>query len=147
MATAVLNWNPNQEPDLAGYKIFRQVDHDPETLLAVVGRVTSYTDATAPEQGTATYRLKAFDLAGNESDLSAAVSKTFVASPTPPPPPPNPLEEQLTILAVQVDALTQRVEQLELFKRQVLQGLCVTTKSTLRDMLRKTTQWSTQWCS
>ena len=82
MANAVLTWNANTETDLAGYKVYRGLDNATPTFLVSVGKVTTYTDSSLPSTNSSvTYRLTAFDNAGNESPLSVAVTKVYDANP------------------------------------------------------------------
>lgn len=79
-ADAVLTWNANTEPDLAGYKFYRAVQgctaQGPLAPLmkgsppapVQVGKVTTYTDTGLPAlDGTICWEMTAFDTAGNES--------------------------------------------------------------------------------
>jgi uncharacterized protein YdhG (YjbR/CyaY superfamily) len=82
MASAVLTWNANTEPDLAGYRIYRGFGLAAPILLASVGRVTTYTDSTLPNiSQDVTYNLTAFDSNGNESAHSVEVTKTVDVNP------------------------------------------------------------------
>lgn len=82
MASAVLTWNANTETDLAGYRIYRGFGTATPTLLASVGRVTTYTDTTVPNiSQDVTYNLTAFDTSGNESAHSVSVTKAVDVSP------------------------------------------------------------------
>lgn len=82
MAKATLTWNANAESDLAGYKIYRSVGTAPMTLLATVGKVTTYVDDPLPAiDGDIGYALTAYDTAGNESVRSLTVTKTVNAIP------------------------------------------------------------------
>jgi hypothetical protein len=75
-----LTWTANVEPDLAGYKIYvgtaSGTYNYPESAF-VTGRVTSYTVSNLPNGQTYFFAMSAYDSAGNESLLSAEVSKTF----------------------------------------------------------------------
>ena len=81
-ATANLSWNPNVEPDLAGYLLYRDgrlanatgpvIDDLTQFLL----RAPSYADANLPD-GTFRWVLHAVDLAGNVSDPSVPASATL----------------------------------------------------------------------
>lgn len=82
MASATLTWNANTEADLAGYRIYRGFGTTSPTLLASVGKVTTYTDTTLPNiSQDVTYNLTAFDTSGNESAHSVSVTKTVDVSP------------------------------------------------------------------
>ena len=75
-----LTWNPNKEPDLAGYHVYR-CSHLPctrasanESLLATLGKVTSFHFGTPA--GTQYYIITAYDSAHHESDSSNVVGFT-----------------------------------------------------------------------
>jgi fibronectin type 3 domain-containing protein len=75
--TATVNWAANTEPDLAGYKVFRNgglVGTVPAgTLTFTLGGLTNGT--------TYTFTLRAFDQNGNTSPLSTGVTATPVDLP------------------------------------------------------------------
>jgi hypothetical protein len=78
-AGAHLSWDPNGEPDLADYRLYRgaTADFTPDAgnlVASVVG--SSYVDA-APDAG-GFYKLSAVDVNGNESPFASA----FVAGTT-----------------------------------------------------------------
>lgn len=82
MASAQLTWTANTEPDLAGYHVYRGLGTATPTLLATLGKVTTYQDTTLPNVSqTVSYQLDAFDLKGNVSARSAAVSTTIDVTP------------------------------------------------------------------
>lgn len=82
MATSTLTWTANTEADLAGYKVYRGLGATTPSLLATVGKVTTYVDSTVPNvDGDANYFLTSFDKTGNESLHSVTVTKTFDATP------------------------------------------------------------------
>jgi len=71
-----LDWDPNTEPDLAGYNIYRdglQINEDPI-------KETSYLDAGLSQRGYE-YQLTAIDEAGNESPGSIGVLATPSGNP------------------------------------------------------------------
>lgn len=78
-----LSWNPNTEPDLGGYTVYRgaincEAQGPLQPLIKLDKGATEYTDATLPSTTTmACYRLTASDLSGNESLQSDQVSKSF----------------------------------------------------------------------
>lgn len=78
MAKATLTWNPNTEPDLANYKIYRKVGSAVSAVLATVPKgTTTFVDDPLPAvDGDITYDLTAVDTSGNESAHSVAVTKT-----------------------------------------------------------------------
>lgn len=65
-------WNPNQEKDLAGYRVYRgKSDPGPYYRLADVSKSQTYYDDTDVVNGdTWFYAVTAIDRAGHESDLS-----------------------------------------------------------------------------
>ena len=75
-----LTWAANAEPDLAGYKIYVGTNSGtygfPGSPFAA-GKVTSYTVAGLPKGQTYVFAISAYDNAGNESPLSAEVSKSL----------------------------------------------------------------------
>jgi hypothetical protein len=94
-ATTILQWNPNQEPDLAGYKFYHHAGgtcpSGPLPPLLVAGKqvilpkdATQYTHIAGTVNGQYCYELTAFDLAGNESGRSNRAIKTVVIDATPP---------------------------------------------------------------
>jgi hypothetical protein len=91
---ATLTWNANNEPDLAGYRIY-QCSQQPCTrssanasLLATLGKVTSF-NIGSPSVAQY-YFTTAFDSADNESSSSNLAIFTPAGAPPPPPPPPSP---------------------------------------------------------
>jgi fibronectin type 3 domain-containing protein len=79
---ATLTWNANTEADLAGYKIYRSIGTGPMTLLASVGKVTTYVDDPLPNiDGDVGYAVTAVDTAGLESFKSATVTKAVNTVP------------------------------------------------------------------
>lgn len=66
----VLDWANNSEPDLAGYRVYRRPRSGPFAIIAETS--TSFFRDTRVSAGkTYTYRVTAFDAAGNESPASA----------------------------------------------------------------------------
>lgn len=95
-SAATLLWDPNTEPDLAGYNIYRCsqlpcTKRSPgAALLTTVGRTTTSFNIGTPVV-VQHYVVTAFDTAGNESSESNIATYTpLTASPPPPPPPPPP---------------------------------------------------------
>jgi len=75
-----LTWTANREPDLAGYKIYVGTASGTYNFSGspfVIGKVTSYTVANLPNGQTYFIAMSAYDSAGNESPLSAEVSKSL----------------------------------------------------------------------
>lgn len=65
-----LFWNPNREPDLAGYRIYR--NNAPSGYFRLIAGVKEpyYVDRDVENGITYFYAVSAYDTAGNESDLS-----------------------------------------------------------------------------
>jgi hypothetical protein len=65
-------WNPNQEPDLAGYRVYRgpQEFGQYDFLVEVSASTTAYDDADVVNGDTWFYAVTAFDAAGHDSELS-----------------------------------------------------------------------------
>lgn len=78
MASAILTWNANTEPDLKEYRIYRKVGAAALAQLAVVPKgTTTYTDTPLPVMdGDISYNLTAVDTSNNESAHSVTVTKT-----------------------------------------------------------------------
>ena len=93
---ATLTWTANNEPDLAGYRVY-QCSQQPcgqafgsATLLTTLGTVTSFNIGTPAV--VQYYVITAYDFANNESSESGVATFTPTATPPPPPqsPPPTP---------------------------------------------------------
>jgi hypothetical protein len=89
IASIDLAWDPNPEPRIAGYRVYRQ-DLDSgspdvwHSLSPDLIRVTSYRDSTVTADKRYAYRVTAVGESGNESAPSAAASETAPESnPTP----------------------------------------------------------------
>ncbi len=76
-----LTWNPNTEPDLAGYKLYMGTSPGSYSQIFDVGHVTSYTVSTLVLGETYYFALTAYDIYANESgfstELSTTISQTF----------------------------------------------------------------------
>lgn len=80
-SSATLSWSPNSDSDLAGYKIYFGTASENYTAPGsptVIGKVTSYTVTGLQRNTTYFFALSAYDSAGNESALSAEVSKSIL---------------------------------------------------------------------
>lgn len=78
--SVTLTWAANVEPDLAGYKIYVGTNSGTYSFPGspfVTGKVTSYTISNLPKGQTYYFAISAYDSAGNESVLSAEVSKSL----------------------------------------------------------------------
>jgi fibronectin type 3 domain-containing protein len=68
-----LTWEPNHEPDLRGYQVYRA---EASGALAKLGEVTGeviYSDKTVVHAKRYVYAVSAVDKLGNESKLSATI--------------------------------------------------------------------------
>jgi hypothetical protein len=75
-----LTWTANGEPDLAGYKVYVGTASGTYSFPGsafLTGEVTSYTVSNLPKGQTYFFAISAYDNAGNESALSAEVSKSL----------------------------------------------------------------------
>lgn len=68
----IVEWYPNGEYDLAGYRVWRGPDgtNFDEMLIEAPQGTTRYTDTTVRNGVTYYYAVSAYDIHGNESDLS-----------------------------------------------------------------------------
>lgn len=80
-----LTWQPNTEPDLAGYIIYR----DYVEIARVGANATSYTDSNVQPNTTYTYGIKAYNTSNLVSNMSNTVTVTTPQAP--PPATPNSL--------------------------------------------------------
>jgi len=68
-----ISWSPSTEPDLASYRVYREVPGGPrEKVGEVAPPETSFRDASAAPGTRYAYVVTAVDRAGNESPPSAA---------------------------------------------------------------------------
>jgi hypothetical protein len=75
-----LTWTANGEPDLAGYKVYvgtASGTYNAPGSPFVAGKVVRYTVSNLPMDQTYFFAISAYDSAGNESALSAEVSKSL----------------------------------------------------------------------
>ncbi len=73
-ASFTLAWDPNQEPDLAGYKLYYGTSSRSYSQNVNVGNLTLYTLAGLQAGVTYYFAVTAYDTEGNESDYSNEVS-------------------------------------------------------------------------
>ncbi len=71
-----LSWEPDTEPDLAGYRVYRSVDGGAFEKTADVS-LPAYSDQKVEHGKTYRYAVTAVDRSGNESARSAAVEATL----------------------------------------------------------------------
>jgi hypothetical protein len=72
--SATLDWAPNTEPDLAGYRVYHGTAPGSYGPAVDVGLATTYTISDLPA-GTHYFTVTAYDAAGNESARATEVSK------------------------------------------------------------------------
>ena len=72
-AQVALAWDPNTEPDVAGYRIYYGLASDQYSSSIDVGNQTSYTVASLQDGKTYYFAATAYDRLGDESDFSAEV--------------------------------------------------------------------------
>jgi fibronectin type 3 domain-containing protein len=72
-ASVELSWEPDTEPDLAGYRIYSAVGAGAFEKVADVAAIPTYSDKSAEKGKTYRYAVSAVDRAGNESARSAPV--------------------------------------------------------------------------
>ncbi len=72
--SATLDWAPNTEPDLAGYRVYHGTAPGSYGPAVDVGLATTYTVSDLPA-GTHYFTVTAYDAAGNESARATEVSK------------------------------------------------------------------------
>ncbi len=80
----VLTWQPNAEPDLAGYHVYKQTGESWSRLTAAPISENTYTES-AVGNGTHTYRVTAVDTSDNESAPSNRADATVAIAPPPMP--------------------------------------------------------------
>ncbi len=72
-----LTWEPNLEPDLAGYDVFRRVPGEAQQKLnSELLKVPSFRDLQVAPGITYTYSIQAVDLRGNRSPRSAEAGES-----------------------------------------------------------------------
>ncbi len=85
-----LSWNPNTEPDLAGYNILMKEDRAPATTFniihTIIGTSTKYTVPDLFEETKYNFKINAFDEVPNNSSFSKVVSATTPDTTRPEPP-------------------------------------------------------------
>jgi len=68
-----LSWEPDTEPDLAGYRVYRSTGGGPFEKVGDLLQVPSYSDRGVEHGKTYRYAVSAIDRAGNESAPSSPV--------------------------------------------------------------------------
>src|SRR3990172_8865105 len=80
---STLAWDPNPEPDVAGYKVHVGTSPGTYTQTIDVGHVTTFTVPGLLAGETYYFALTAYDIFANESGLSGQVSTTIPKPPEP----------------------------------------------------------------
>jgi hypothetical protein len=75
-----LTWDPNSEPDLAGYKVYVGESSRVYTLTLDVGNLATYTVTGLQAGHTYYFAVTAYDTSGNEGAFSTEVSTTLLAA-------------------------------------------------------------------
>ena len=72
----ILEWTPNGEPDLDGYRVYRSSAQGSgySKMVSVTKKQSRYVDTSVTNEVTYYYVVSAFDTAGNESPFSDEVS-------------------------------------------------------------------------
>jgi IPT/TIG domain-containing protein/VCBS repeat protein len=81
-ATLTATWNPNPEPDIAGYRLSYGTTSGSYTTTIDVGKVTSAA-VTVTEGQTYYFAVRAYNTSGGISTYSAEVSATVSSATTP----------------------------------------------------------------
>ena len=72
-----LTWNPNMDPDLAGYNVYRWAEGSaPERINTELVLISSFRDASVSSGHTYSYAVAAVDVRGNESARSQPASES-----------------------------------------------------------------------
>jgi hypothetical protein len=74
--TIDLSWQPNTDPDLAGYNVYRRVNGTFERITSTATPGPAFTDTTVTPGTAYAYRITAVDNTGNESKPSTEVTET-----------------------------------------------------------------------
>ena len=81
--TATINWQANNDADLAGYKVYHGTSPRSYEQAESVGKETSCTIGELDEGKTHYFTVTAVDTSGNESGYSAEVSKIIPNTSSP----------------------------------------------------------------
>lgn len=66
----IISWDPNSEPDLAGYNVYRIMGSQAHKLNTEPVKENKYIDRNAPDYRFVAYHVTAVDKAGNEGNPS-----------------------------------------------------------------------------
>ncbi len=78
-----LAWDPNTEPDLAGYQVYYGTQPGMYDFVLDVGNITQYTVTGLEPETRYYFALTAYDTSWNESDFSDEVSAVTGNDPSP----------------------------------------------------------------
>jgi hypothetical protein len=85
-----LEWDPNSEPDLAGYRIYVGYSSGNYQYFADAGNHTSLVFNNGQAGTTYFFVATAYDMSGNESEISNEIKYTFPTVAPAPEPTPSP---------------------------------------------------------
>jgi hypothetical protein len=71
-----LSWQPNTDPDLAGYNVYRRTNDTFQRITSTPTLGPAFSDTTITPGTAYTYRVTAIDSTGNESAPSTEVTET-----------------------------------------------------------------------
>jgi len=76
----IIKWDKNIEPDFVGYSIFRKIDSQEEFKKCTITKQNEYEDVRVESENKYFYKISAFDVNGNESELSEEIVVNFKSS-------------------------------------------------------------------
>jgi hypothetical protein len=79
-SSVTLTWNPNMDPNVAGYNVYYGVASHAYTQMVNVGNVSTATISGLVEGATYYFAVTAYDSLGQESDYSNETSYTVPAA-------------------------------------------------------------------
>lgn len=97
-ATIRVIWDANQEPDLAGYKIYYGQQSRNYTTTVNPGNATEVDISNLDRGTTYFFAVTAYDQSGNESDFSQEVS-ILIPEPRDSDPPARPVNVKIQIVS------------------------------------------------
>jgi hypothetical protein len=77
---AILTWNPNSDPDIAGNKVYTGLSTGDYDAHFDVGNVLTATLNGFVHGETRFFSVTAYDFTGNESTFSAEVAKPIIVT-------------------------------------------------------------------
>jgi fibronectin type 3 domain-containing protein len=75
--TAILTWDPNSEPDLAGYRVYAGSASGSYGAPLDVGKVTSFNVMNLQAGKTYYFAVRAYNTSGTESGYSNEANKSI----------------------------------------------------------------------